>query len=324
MKKDNKKIEINNMIALCHIVDDFARFEKRLISTMSQKNDEDFAFQIQDISKGKFKLGARIEKNFYEENKSVIDTINQYSSIEMLIYQNYKYNGEYYGDLRFFYEYLENHRMDISKILNLLEKIKNLGFYRIELNEDIDFTQKIYRANPSNDDFYLTYVANPQVIPSYTDDINFITADSNYEMTIGPNRIVQKIVLNSLLFEPNTLPEKIDTKHIQGQLVKLKNNQQTQTNIIRNSIDLSISISDLERQFYFTNQTIDRLNEVKNKEELVKILTRMKEDLEKLKELSIEYNSTLLKEEPLLTSELLEKEKKLYLERKACSNIDLC
>ena len=50
----------------------------------------------------------------------------------------------------------------------------------------------------------------------------------------------------------------------------------------------------------------------------------MKEDLEKLKELSIEYNSTLLKEEPLLTSELLEKEKKLYLERKACSNIDLC
>ena len=108
------------MIALCHIVDDFARFEKRLISTMSQKNDEDFAFQIQDISKGKFKLGARIEKNFYEENKSVIDTINQYSSIEMLIYQNYKYNGEYYGDLRFFYEYLENHRMDISKIMNLL------------------------------------------------------------------------------------------------------------------------------------------------------------------------------------------------------------
>ena len=214
--------------------------------------------------------------------------------------------------------------MDISKIMNLLEKIKNLGFYRIELNEDIDFTQKIYRANPSNDDFYLTYVANPQVIPSYTDDINFITADSNYEMTIGPNRIAQKIVLNSLLFEPNTLPEKIDTKHIQGQLVKLKNNQQTQTNIIRNSIDLSISISDLERQFYFTNQTIDRLNEVKNKEELVKILTRMKEDLEKLKELSIEYNSTLLKEEPLLTSELLEKEKQLYLERKACSNIDLC
>ena len=73
MKKDNKKIEINNMIALCHIVDDFARFEKRLISTMSQKNDEDFAFQIQDISKGKFKLGARID--FFMNISKIIEWI---------------------------------------------------------------------------------------------------------------------------------------------------------------------------------------------------------------------------------------------------------
>ena len=50
----------------------------------------------------------------------------------------------------------------------------------------------------------------------------------------------------------------------------------------------------------------------------------MKENLEKLKVLSIEYDSNISKEESSLTKEVLEKEKNLYLKRRMISNIDFC
>lgn len=333
MEKNNKKIDTNNMITLCHIVDEFDEFEKRLIPAISPKYNRDFVFQVWDISQGKFKLGARKAKRFYEENKSVIDAMNKYSNVPMFINQNYGWHGEPTGDLRFFYEYLVSHKEEIPKILELLEKLKELGFGKFEFNEELDFTKETYGAYLSlSANFNLTYVANPQVIPNYTSHINFTTADSNYKMKLELSGIPRKaisdysreLVLNSLLFDPSTLPEKIDVEHIHGQLVRLKKEQQAKTNIIRSSVDLSISVSDLERQFNYTNGTISKLDGVKNKEELVAVLTSMKENLEKLKTLSAEYDSSILQEEPSLTPEVLEQEKTLYLRRREWSKIDLC
>lgn len=83
--KTTKKIDTNNMIALCHIVDEFPEFEKWLLSVISSKYNRDFIFQVWDISQGEFKLGARKAKRFYRENKLVIDIINQYSSLPMFV-----------------------------------------------------------------------------------------------------------------------------------------------------------------------------------------------------------------------------------------------
>lgn len=333
MEKNNKKIEIDNMITLCHIVDEFDEFEKRLIPAISPKYNRNFVFQVWDVSRGKFKLFARKAKRFYEENKSVIDAMNQYSNVPTFINLNYGWHGELTGDLRFFYEYLVSHKVEIPKILELLEKLKELGFGKFEFNEELDFTKETYGAYLSlSDNFNLTYVANPQVIPNYTDYINFTTTDSNYKMKLELSGIPRKeisdysreLVLNSLLFDPNTLPEKIDIEHTHGQLVRLKEEQKDKSSVIRSSVDLSISVSDLERQFIYTAGTISRLDGVKNKEELVAVLTSMKEDLEKLKKLSVEHDSNISQEEPLLTPEVLEQEKTLYLRRREWSKIDLC
>ena len=333
MDKKEKKIDTNNMITLCHIVDEFDEFEKRLIPAISPKYNRNFVFQVWDISEGKFKLGARKAKRFYEENKSVIDAMNQYSNVPMFINENYGCHGEPTGDLRFFYEYLVSHKKDIPKILELVEKLKELGFGKIEFNEELDFTKETYSAYLSlSDNFDLTYVANPQVIPNYTSHIKFTTKDSNYKMKLRLSGIHRKeisdysreLVLNSLLFDPSTLPKKIDIENIHGQLVRLKNEQQDKTNIIRSSVDLSISVSDLERQFNYSSEIINKLNDVKNKEELVAVLKSMKEYLEKLKTLSAEYDSSISQEEPLLTPEVLEQEKTLYLKRREWSKIDLC
>jgi len=333
MEKDNKKIYTNDMIALCHIVDEFDSFEKKLISVIYSNNNRDFVYQLWEISYGTYKLGAREANRFYEENKLVIDVINKYSNVFMFINRNYRWYGESKGDLRFFYEYLVSHKDEIPQILELFERLKKLGFVMVEYNEELDFTKETYNAYLSfSDNFGLTYVANPQVIPNCTSNINFTTVDSNYKMKLNLSGIPRKkisennreIVLNSLLFDLNTLPEKIDIDHIHGKLVRLKEGQNDKSSIIRSSVDLNVSILDLEQQFNYTNETISRIDSVKNKEELVAILLRMRDDLNKLKDLTLENDDSILEKEPSLTREILENEKTLYLKRREASKIDWC
>ena len=333
MEKKNYKAETKNIIALCHIIDEFEEFEKRLIPMISPKYNRDFVFQLWDISKGKFKIGAKKAKKFYSENKEIIDIINQHTNITRFINDNYGWYGKPNGDLQFFYQYISNHKEEMEQILAVLKKIKKLGFRDFDFNEELDFTKEIYDVYPSfNNNFDLTYVANPQVIPNYVSHINFKTTDSNYKMKIEllgcPKKEISEcgrdIILNSLLFDPNTLPEKIDEEHTHGELVRLKNEQEEKSSIIRSSVDLSISVFDLEQQFNYTSGTINKLNGVKNKEELIAVLTSMKENLEKLKTLSSEHDSSISQKEPSLTPEVLEREKSLYIKRREYSKIDLC
>lgn len=333
MNENNKKINTRNLIALCHIIDYFKEFENKLLPAISSKDNRNFVHQLYDISKGKVKLGAKKAKKFYNENNIVIDIINKYSNISRFINLNYDFHGKPGSDLYYFFEYLLKHKEEISKILVLLEKIKELGFSTIEFNEELDFTKEIYSAYPSfNRNFYLTYVANPQIIPNYLSYINFKTADSNYKMKLGISGWSKKeiseygreIVLNSLLFEPNTLPAKIDKEHTFDHLLKLKNSQKEKTAVIRNSVDLSISVSDLEHQLNSTDNTINKLDEVTNKEELISVLSNIRENVEKLKTLSSEYDESISQEEPSITQEDLEREKQLYLNRRELAKIDLC
>jgi len=332
MEQKNYKAETNNIIALCHIIDEFEEFEKRLIPVISQKYNRDFVFQLWDISKGKFKLGARKAKKFYSENKEIIDTINKYSNITRFINDNYGWYGEPEGNLQFFYQYISSHKEEMEQILAVLEKLKELRFRKFEFNENLNFTKEIYGAYPSFDrNWNFIYVANPQVIPNYESHINFKTTDSNYKMKLELDGITGKeisyygryIVLNSLVFDPNTFPIKVDRENTHGQLVNQKNEQKNMLSTLRNSVDLSISISDLEQQFNHSNEIINKLDGVKNKEELVATLLSIKEYLEKLKTLGAEYDSNVSQEEPSLTPEVLEREKSLYLERRVYDSMHL-
>ena len=327
------KGEIGNIIALCHIIDDFEEFEKKLIPMISPKYNRDFVFQLWDISRGKFKVGAGKTKKFYNSNKEIIDTINQYTNITRFICDNYGYHGEPNGNLEFFYKYITSHKEEIESILAVLTKLDKLGFRDFEFSEELDFTKEVYSAYPSFDrNFDITYVANAEVIPNYQNHIYYKTTDSNYKMKLDLLGITEKeisdygrkIELNSLLFNPNTLPQEINKENTYGKLLKAKNEQKEKTSLIRNSVDLSIGVSDLEQQFNYTSEIINKLSGVKNKEELVKILSSIKEDLKRLKILSVDYDNSILQEEPSLTPEVLEKEKSLYLERRHWASIDLC
>ncbi len=83
----------------------------------------------------------------------------------MFVNQNYDFNGEIIGDLRFFYEYLIKYKEFVPKIQELLNKLKELGFTKFEFNEELDFTKERYGAYLSlSDNFSLIWVDNPQVL----------------------------------------------------------------------------------------------------------------------------------------------------------------
>ena len=325
MNKENYKIEINNLIALYHIIDDFEEFEKKLRPAISTKYNRDFTYNLWKISRGKFKLGAFKARKFYKENKAIIDTINKYSDILSFINRSY----DWQGNLHFFYQYLIEHKNELDKILTLLEKIKELGFDKFEFNENLDFTKEEYNiATSFRSNYRIIYIDNIEAIPNYESCIKYRTSDSNYKMEliiIGNEFSLygRNITLNSLLFEPNRLPERIDKETIFEPILNQSLEQTERTKTIRNSVDLNISIFDLETRLDYTTYTINRLQGVKNKKELLEVLLNMKQDVEKLRTLSSEYDSSVLELDSSLSSELLEKEKSEYIRRREWRNLDI-
>lgn len=325
----NYSAETKNIIALCHIIDDFKGFRERLMSMISPAYNRNFVFQLVEISHGEFIFGASTARKFYRDNKSIIDTINTYSDISRFICGNYGVYGEAYGSLEFFYEYILNHKDEMDKILAVLEKLNELGFDSFEFNENLDFTTELYGVEPTfRKNRHITYVDNPEVIPSYDSYITFGTTSSNYKMNLDilGDKIFgyKNIKLNSLLFDPKSFPESINRENTFDYILELKDAQRDQTNAIRNSVNLSVTVDNLDMQLVASTIVIRKLDGVENKGEMLAILESIREDIEKLKTLSLQHDSRVSEQQPLVTPEVLKKEKILYLRRRDMENIDLC
>lgn len=143
MKKDYKKISINNLLALAHILDTYKIFNKRVKKYASSKNSRDDILRLYEISKGKFVLSMKARK-FYNENKNVIDIISQYSSISDFMNFINKSDVSSQGEMDYFYMYLNKNKDKINDIIKLLERIQELGFDEIKFNEEEDFKNKHY------------------------------------------------------------------------------------------------------------------------------------------------------------------------------------
>ena len=322
MKKKVYTGDIDNLIALCHIIDEFPQFERNLLSAMHNEYNSMFVSQLFDVSKGKSFLLAHKAKKFYNENKNVIDTINRYSNIFNFINSNYSWYESSVGTIRFFYKYLCENRDKKYQILSVLERMKQLGFNVFEFDENADFTKEtygVYYSFDRNDE--ISCVANAEVIPSYETFITYKTNDSAYKMQlrVGHDNISwygRRIILNSLVFDPNSLPKKIDRESTHGKLLDLKKEQKALSDTIIRSVDLGVSIIDLDAQVSRVNRVIERMDSAKNLSELIEVSRRFREDLEKMKKLSDEYNRNISESEPLLTPEILESEKTEFLRRR--------
>ena len=326
---ENYTFDTNNAIALCHIIDDFKEFERRLLPLISPKYNRDFVYQLWHISKGDFCLCARKAKRFYRENKRVIDTISEYSNIATFINGSYDWYGNPVPELQLIYNYILKHKSELDHILTILEKLKKLGFTRFDFNEDFDFTKETYETSKSFWRIYreIVYVANIEIIPSYFEpNIKYKTLGSNYKIELersfdNISEYRNTIFLNSLLFDPNSLPERIDKESTYDYILGLASKQDEKTRLVKSSVDLSVGINDLNIQLAIFAATINELDGVKNKEEMLRVLSSLKGNIEELKALSLEHDKSI-EEETDITQEILEDERTLYLRRREEAKID--
>ena len=221
------------------------------------------------------------------------------------------------------YQYLLKNIDKLNHIKLLLKKIEILGFNKLQFNEKLDFTLEeyklkiIYGLNTS-----IKYMDNIETIPGYDNCmIKYKTTDSNYQIIVEPfekdlSKYNRTIILNSLLFDINRLPDEISKKVVYDSIINIYHKQTEACKAIRNSVDLSLSIANLDVQYSRTNNVISNLDGVKNKQELLQTLEIIKTNIRKLATMSDEYDNDIVKTNTSITPTLLHKEKMKYLEKK--------
>ena len=207
-----------NIIALCYILDSFEEFSERLKNAIPTKYNRSFISNLYDISMGKINFSLKTRR-FYKENKTVIDTINKYSNL--LLYTNFSYDGQDYLEneesLRFFHKYIMEHRGDLETILRVLNKIEQLKIDEIKLDKHMDFSKEEYELHYWKSENYRYVLLNNLVlVPSgETDLIRYKSTNSDYKIVASRGackssyldaQMASQITLNSLIFNPDKLP----------------------------------------------------------------------------------------------------------------------
>lgn len=174
-------------------------------------------------------------KKFYKENKNIIDTINQYTTIELLLSDSSNNTSKQIDieDLLFFYNYIIINKDKLTTIIALLEKIKKLGFEYVKFIIGYDFTKNDYELNLSipEDLKKIHYFENIKVLNIHSNIdsqkiMTYKTTSSAYTFMFdinGFNRSIStsnEIILNDLTFDANRLPSNISKEEILYTIIK--------------------------------------------------------------------------------------------------------
>lgn len=318
--KKSKEIHIDNIIALCHILDNFEQFNNNLSQFIIEYKGINF-----DIKSLSHFLTYRIGKNgitsktynyfdntdeyykkiastFYEPNKEIINTINNFIPFNTWISQSYDSEGHLIEDstLDACYKYLLNHKNDLNQIISLLSRMKELGNFFIIFNVNLDFTNAEYEIDPVfKNNRNIKYFDNIEIVPnSQSTAIKYKTTNSNYQIDLKTVTKKSKmeipldylvISLNSLTFDPNRLPIALSKGDTFDKIVNLWKNNEDCTSIADSILDTQLK--DLTTQFASIDKIIGEINSPDRKKEALEIMYRMRNDLERLRTINFDNNS---------------------------------
>ncbi len=342
--KNKMEIEVDYLIALCNIIDNYSDLKKDAIEIsghtpwykqefLADKDKNDIRREMEDLfnsieeqsvsndqNSSKFNLSKYPKKlqKFYSKYKDVLDIINNYTNSELSLFMEPIYNQEHYNYeneqiFDFFYEYILNHRENLDKILSVLNKIKQLEFKKICLDENLNFVDRKYRIYTEyGSNANLTYLDNMIVIPTDMDNtVLYTTTGSNYEI-----KNIFEINVNSLVFDENRLPETISEKTIFDKIMSLYNEKKEVFDSIKKIANAFLFIFCLTSNFNSINELISETTNLENEGENNEILQRLQVDLNKFKNIinsSIEKKYSITQEEFLIMT-------KMYLEENECAN----
>lgn len=308
-----------NIIALCYILDEFEEFNKKIKGIISTNNSKKFIFDLYEVSMGNFNCSMKARR-FYNENKAVIDTINQYSNLFLFIDSSYNREGNSIDEnsLEFFYRYITEHRQDLGKILSVLNKINNIKVGSIKLDEGVDFTKEEYRLYTwYPDNLELSLLDNMDVIPSYDSfEVKYRTTGSNYKITMNSrfgkldSYINTQITLNSLTFDPKEIPNYVSAKEVFRKIFELRDQKSEEYSTIKNLVDLNMSIEELYSVYVSVSKKIENLDESENKENFIELLKVIKDAIIRMQAINEQMDSDVVSSS-LVSKETLDKEKQI-------------
>ena len=317
-----KKIRVNHLLALCNTIDDYEKFQEDLINFSNGVFDLKSYYKLTKLSNNMRVFGSNKVKKFYYDNRCVIDKINSYTDLYRFLYINYEDVGYLREDSNFlfFHNYILNNREDLDKILSVTSKMKELGLKDLKYLEDACFTDQIYTFYNTPVICDVDYLDNMVILPNYQNEVfKYKSTGSNYKITLGS--VKSEIIVNSLLFDKNKLPDKLSKESILNKFYNLREGQKDNITSVRNSVDLSIGVYDLIKQFNSTKDTIEKLDKVESKSEMVEILSKIEKYIYQLNAVSDRYDEKIVNNSSI-TQEELEEEKKLYLKRRFYNSID--
>lgn len=323
MNKEVMAIETNTVIALCYIKDDFDDFKENLTNFIKNndcsKKEVKLIQKLGELSHGKKIINKRV-RNFYKENKKVIDKINEYTNIRSFI-ANYL-NPYYNEQINYIHRYIRINNAKINLILKNLDNLNKSGFKKIKFNEALDFTKETYKIdtffmNNSN----VVYTDNIEAIPSYeTNQIKYKTNKSNFKIifktSLDRKLNVYSISLNSLLFDYNRIPKTMNKETIFDKLVNLHKDEKETFNSIKNSVNMNVGIFDLNKELEKFYNKVEKMTELDNKQELIKLLKEIKEKIELIESIATDYDNEITENNENITENLLENEKNSYIKKR--------
>lgn len=329
-----KKIQTNHLIVLCEVGEDYKSFCDDLEELIKSKSNRDLVSKVYHVMQGKLSIGSNKYKEFIEKHKHTIEIMNKYSCLSNLTVLSYDEKGKRRENLAedYFYQYIQEHNEDIETIKAVALKIKDLGFNEINFGEKLDFTEIEYELDTSyGSDF--AFLEDMKVNPTYLNSpIKYRTSGSCYCLILetngyGSNKEVSRygrnIELNSLIFDPNRLPNEITTESTIGIIRKLAEKKKAEHEDIRDSVNLSITISDLTSYFERLKEVTEKIDKIKDNQELVNLLSQMQNTLTQLQLFGVNFENQIIDSHTGITDETMKREKKLYLDRRYWASIDL-
>lgn len=337
-----KRINTNHLIALCEIGEDYKSFCEDLEKLIKSDYNKNLVQDIYRVMLGHFSIHAGKYRSFIEKHKKTIEIMNEYNCLSNLTVLSYDINGNRRKDLSedYFYQYIQNNKQNVETIKNVALKLKKLGFDSIDFNENLDFTKQEFEVDCSYRGGYFassgasfSFLENIDIIPTYLQNpIKYKTTGSCYCMNLeylgfgyydGISKYNRNIKLNSLIFDPSRLPDEMSVGTTVVVIQRLLDKKKEEYKDLKESVDLSISLADLEDQFENLKKVLEGIDKVKYNDELSNLLNQMKVILNKLQLLGVNLEKQVIDSHQNISNETMENEKKLYLERRHWSNIDI-
>lgn len=302
------------MISLSYIIDEIYDMSTDLSWLMVDKgfNKKNITTGITKLINNPNSFVDRRLKDFYKKYQEQFINISNHINIETFIDSMFDDRGSLNSNFKQMHSYIMEHRDEAYKILDVLFAIESLGIKEIIYDESYDPNKRIYSMNKNinyNKSFY--YLDNITILPSYEDSIiKYNSKTSSYEIRVPLNGSDEAPIIrvNNLVFNPSRLPRNLYKETVLEPITKYEGNIQEQNKLIRDSVDFSSGISDLDKAYYeLYNRTANMRFD--NRAELIESLNTIKKGIQRLKELSKNYDSQIIDSNENISDFLLEKEK---------------